>query len=168
MFIDTCLHSPHHPLTICLEKEGSLGRESSELKVSLAQEAKVSPGLGSSHWLNEAAQWGSHCHIQTGTRTLGLSAQKQHAPHHLQRKRMSVKALPSVSAPSPCFMTRASVPPLSLLNLHHFLLDHGRSAEDPGNFPLNPIPMLFCPSRWHKRSPWDPRIFLISRLKNLC
>lgn len=63
-------------------------RENPELKGCLAQKAKVLPGLGSSHWLNEAASCGSHCHFQTGTVTLGLCAQRQHTPQHLQRKNM--------------------------------------------------------------------------------
>lgn len=73
-----------------LKKEKA--REISGLKGSLVQKVKVSPGLGSSHWLNEAARWGSHCHIQTGTMTLGLCAQRQHTPPRLQRKKMSEEA----------------------------------------------------------------------------
>lgn len=76
-----------------LKKEkASLEREISGLKGSLVQKVKLSPGLGSSHWLNEAARWGSHCHIQTGTTTLGLCAQRQHTPPRLQRKKMSKEA----------------------------------------------------------------------------
>ena len=76
-----------------LKKEkASLEREISGLKGSLVQKVKVSPGLGSSHWLNEAARWGSRCHTQTGTMTLGLRAQRQHTPPRLQRKKMSEEA----------------------------------------------------------------------------
>lgn len=102
-----------------------LGRESSGLKGSLAQKAKVLPGLGSSHWLNEAASWGCPCHIQTGTRTSGLSVQTQRTTQHLQRKNMSEEAQvwPHPQSQPLLHALWLRFPLLSLFSLHHLLWD---------------------------------------------